>query len=158
MGLMLNYVPYQRVPILNMLSTEKKFLEIHSRTIHLNWLTGVRAENFQTFFLKASYDKTMSVDDSHLEFPISTRKVTFVEVHPMITHAMFALNWFTGFRGEIFQHFSIGSYVKTMSTHGGHLDFRSAQKTFRGPSNDHSCNVCFELVRWFQEKFFNIFP
>ena len=34
---------------------------------------------------------------------------------------MLALNWLTGFRGIFFKHFPIGSYVKTMSTDGGHL-------------------------------------
>ena len=40
------------------------------------------------------------------------------------------------------------------------LNFQSAQKHnfCRSQSNDHSCNVCFELLYWFQEKFFNIFP
>ena len=34
----------------------------------------------------------------------SAQKQTFVEVFPiaMTIHAMFALNWFTGFRGEFF--------------------------------------------------------
>ena len=45
----------------------------------------------------------MSADGGHLEFPIGTKKnITFVEVHPMNIHATFVLNWFTGFRGEIF--------------------------------------------------------
>ena len=44
----------------------------------------------------------MSADGGHLEFPIGTKNITFVEVHPMTIHAMFALNWFTGFREEIF--------------------------------------------------------
>ena len=44
----------------------------------------------------------MLADGGHLEFPIGTKNKTFVEVHPMNIHAMFALNWFTGFRGEIF--------------------------------------------------------
>ena len=65
----------------------------------------------------------MSADGGHLEFPIGTKNITFVEVHPMNIHAMFALNWFTGFRGEIFKHFPIGSHVKTMSADGGHLEF-----------------------------------
>ena len=66
------------------------FVEIHSRTIHamfaLNWLTGARAENFHTFFLIASNDKTMSADGGHLNFPIGTKNITFVEVHPMTIH------------------------------------------------------------------------
>ena len=44
----------------------------------------------------------MPADGGHLEFPIGTKNITFVEVHPMNIHAMFALNWLTGFRGEIF--------------------------------------------------------
>jgi hypothetical protein len=37
---------------------------------------------------------------------------------------MFALNWLTDFRGEDFLNiFSIGSYVKTKSSYGGHLEF-----------------------------------
>ena len=68
----------------------------------LNCLTGAKAENF----LIASYDKTMSADGGHLESPISTKNITFVEVHPMTIHAMFALNWYTGFREDIFKTFS----------------------------------------------------
>ena len=37
-----------------------------------------------------------------LNFQSAPKKKTFVEVRPMIIHAMSALNWFTGFRGEIF--------------------------------------------------------
>ena len=48
------------------------------------------------------YRNKLSALGSHLEFPIGTKNITFVEVHPMNIHAMFALNWFTGFRGEIF--------------------------------------------------------
>ena len=44
----------------------------------------------------------MSADGGHREFPIRTKNITFVEVHPMNIRAMLALNWFTGFRGEIF--------------------------------------------------------
>ena len=65
----------------------------------------------------------MSADGGHLEFPIGTKNITFIEVHPMIIHAMFALNRLTGFREEISKHLSIGSHVKTMSADGGHLEF-----------------------------------
>ena len=46
--------------------------------------------------------KTMSADGGHLEYPIGKKNITFVEVHSRTIHAMFALNWFTGFRGENF--------------------------------------------------------
>ena len=71
----------------------------------------------------------MSAHGGHLEFPIITKNITFVEVYPMIIHAKFALNWFTGFRGEIFQLFPIRSYVKTMPADGGHLEFLIGIKT-----------------------------
>ena len=97
--------------MLNIRSAQKtNFVEVHSRTIHsmfaLNWFTGARAENFHTFFPIRSYVKTMSADSGHLEFPIGTKNITFVEVHPMTIYTMFALNWFTGFREEIFKTFS----------------------------------------------------
>ena len=66
----------------------------------LNWLTGFREEILSHFPI-GSYVKILSADGCHLEFPISTKNKTVVEVHPMIIHAMFPLNWFTGFRGEI---------------------------------------------------------
>ena len=72
----------------------------------LNWFTGARAENFHKFFPIWSYVKTMSADSHHLEFPMGTKNKTFVEVHPMTIYTMFALNWFTGFREEIFKTFS----------------------------------------------------
>ena len=71
----------------------------------LNGFTGSE-EKFFNIFPIGSYVKTMSAHGGHLEFPISTKNITFVEVHPMIIHAMFAVNWFTGFRGEIFSTFS----------------------------------------------------
>ena len=41
-------------------------------------------------------------------------------------YAMIALNWLTGFRGQIVLNiFPIGSYVKTMSADGGHFEPRS---------------------------------
>ena len=49
---------------------------------------------------------------------------------------MFALNWLTGFRGNFFKHFSIGSYVKTKSNDGGHLEF-PISKRFISLVQDH---------------------
>ena len=46
--------------------------------------------------------------------------------HLRTIHAMFALNWLTGFRGKKHLNiFPIGSHVKTMSADGGHLGWRS---------------------------------
>ena len=44
----------------------------------------------------------MSADGGHLEYPISKKNITFAVVHTWTIHAMFAFNWFTGFRGENF--------------------------------------------------------
>jgi hypothetical protein len=54
--------------------------------------------------------------------------------------------------------FPIGSYVKTMSTDGGHLGWRFGSLDII-LKVDHSCHVCFKLAYWFQRKcFLNIFP
>ena len=49
--------------------------------------------------------------------------------HLRTIHAMFALNWLTGFREKkILNIFPIGSNVKTMSADGGHLGWRSGSQ------------------------------
>ena len=64
----------------------------------------------------------MAADGGHLGSLDTILKVD----HLRIIHAMFALNWLTGFRGNFFLNiFPIGSYVKTMSADGGHLGWRS---------------------------------
>ena len=72
----------------------------------------------------------MTANGGHFVFPIGTKNINFEEVHPMMIHTMFALNYFTGFRGELFKHFPRGSYVKTMTANGGHLEFRNSTKTY----------------------------
>ena len=64
-----------------------------------------------------------------LNFRSAQKNITFVEVHPMTIHAMFALNWFTGFREEILKHFPIGSHVKLCPLMVAILNFQSAKKT-----------------------------
>ena len=73
------------------------------------------------------------------------------------------LYWLTGFRGEDFKtFFPIGSYVKTMSTEGGHLGWRSGSpETILKIDHlrKHPCHVCFKLAYWFQRRrFLSIFP
>ena len=124
-----SWIFFPKGPMLNIRSAQKtNFVEVHSRTIHsmfaLNWFTGARAENFQTFFPIRSYVKTMSADSGHLEFPIGKKNITFVEVHPMTIY-MQCLLW-TGLlvsEKKFLKHFPIGSHVKTMSADGGHLEF-----------------------------------
>jgi hypothetical protein len=54
---------------------------------------------------------------------------------------------------KIFLYFPIWSCVNTMICGGSHLGFRISikkPKLFRGPSNDHSWAVWFQLSKWFQ--------
>ena len=60
----------------------------------LLWIGSlVSEENFLKHFPIGSYVKSMSADGGHLEFPIGTKNITFVEVHPMIIHATNQFNW-----------------------------------------------------------------
>ena len=64
----------------------------------------------------------MPTDGGHLEFPIDTKNISFVEFHPMSIHAMFA--WIGLLVSEeSFLTFYVGSHVKTTSADGGHLKF-----------------------------------
>ena len=64
----------------------------------LNGFTGIIAENF---------DKNLCLLMEILNFRLAQKNpITFVEVHPKTIHAMFALNWLTGFRGEFLLTFS----------------------------------------------------
>ena len=66
----------------------------------------------------------MSAEGGHLGWR-SGLPDTILKIDNLRTiHAMFALNWLTGFRGKKnLNIFSIGSYVKTKLSHGGHLEF-----------------------------------
>ena len=67
----------------------------------------------------------MSADGGHLGWRSGSPDTILKVDHLRTIHAMFALNWPTGFRGKkIVNIFPIGSYVKTMSTDGGHLGWR----------------------------------
>ena len=71
-------------------------------TCLLYWLNGFRGEDFKTFFPIGSYVKTMSAEGGHLGWR-SGSPDTFLKIdHLRTIHAMFALNWLTGFRGEDF--------------------------------------------------------
>jgi hypothetical protein len=75
----------------------------HLRTIHamfaLNWLTG-----FRRIFLNispiGSYVKTVSADSGHLGCRLGSQDIILKVYHLRTIHAMFALNWLTGFRGK----------------------------------------------------------
>ena len=60
------------------------------------------------------YVKTMSAEGSHLGWRSGSVDTILKIDHLRTIHAIFALTWLTGFRGEDFKtFFPIGSYVKT---------------------------------------------
>ena len=67
----------------------------------------------------------MSADSGHLGWRFRSLDIILKVDHLRTIHAMFTLNWLTGFRGTNFLNiFPIGSYVKTMSADSGHLGWR----------------------------------
>ena len=65
----------------------------------------------------------MSADGGHLGWRSRSQDIILKVNNLRTIHAMLALNLLTGFRGEDLNIFSIGSYVKTKSSHGSHLEF-----------------------------------
>jgi hypothetical protein len=70
----------------------------------------------------------MSADGGHLGWRSGSLDIILKVDHLRTIHAMFALNWLTGFRGKNLNIFPLGSYVKTMSADGGHLGWRSGSQ------------------------------
>ena len=58
-----------------------------------------------------------------LNFRLTQKKHIFCRVPSNVHSCNVCLDWFTGFRGEFFLTFYVGSHVKTMSADGGHLKF-----------------------------------
>ena len=69
-------------------------------TCLLYWLTGFRGEDFKPFFPIGPYVKTMSAEGGHLGWRSGTTDTILKIDHLRTIHAMFALNWLTGFRGN----------------------------------------------------------
>ena len=59
-------------------------------------------KNFKTFFPIGSYAKCMSAEGGHLGWRSGSPDTILKIDHLRTIHAMFALNWLTGFRGEDF--------------------------------------------------------
>ena len=80
----------------------------------------------------------MSADGGHLGWRFGSLDIILKVDHLRTIHAMFALNWLTGFRGEDFKHFFHRAllYVKIKSRHGGHLEF-PISKRFTSLVQDH---------------------
>jgi hypothetical protein len=56
----------------------------------------------------------MSAEGGHLGWRFGSLDIILKVDHLRTIHAMFVLNWLTGFRGNYFlNNFPIGSYVKT---------------------------------------------
>ena len=71
----------------------------------------------------------MSAEGGHLGWRSGSLDTILKIDHLRTIHAMFALNWITGFREEDFLNiFPIGSYVKTMFADGCHLGWRSGSQ------------------------------
>ena len=97
-----------------------------------------------------SYVKTMSCSGSHLGITINIKNTKFVKDLPMID-AQFRFNQCNSLRRIYFCIFPIWSCVNTMTCGGSHLGFPIGIKN-RGPSNDHSWAVWFQLSKWFQRR------
>jgi hypothetical protein len=79
---------------------------------------------FLNIFPIGSYVKTMSADGGHLGWRSGSLDIIFESWPPKdhSCHVCFKLKyWFQ--RRRLLNIFSIGSYVKTKSSHGGHLEF-----------------------------------
>ena len=107
-----------------------------------------------TKFPMQSYIKTMSADAGHLELRFGSGNIILKVHHPRTIHANACFkssNWFQRKKLDIFP---TGSYVKTMSADGDHLEYGIGTKKIV----DYPCNVCFKLVNWCQSrKFSHIF-
>jgi hypothetical protein len=60
---------------------------------------------FLNIFPIGSYVKTMSADGGHLGWRFGSLDIILKVDHLRTIHAMFALNWLTGFRGKFFKTF-----------------------------------------------------
>ena len=107
----------------------------------------------------------MSAEVGHLGWRSGSPATILKIDHLRTIHAMFALNWLTGFRGELtywFQRrrflniFPIGSYAKTMSADGGHLGPRSGSlNTILVVDHLRTINNMFAiLANWFERRRF----
>ena len=61
---------------------------------------------FLNIFPIGFYVKTMSTDDGHLGWRSGSLEIILKVDHLRTIHAMFALNWLTGFKENFFKHFS----------------------------------------------------
>jgi hypothetical protein len=102
------------------------------------------------------YAKTISAHDSHLGWRSWSPDTILKVYYPTTIHAMFALNWLIGFRGEDFKQFSHRSYVKIMSADGGHFGPRlGSLNTTLAVDHIRTIDDMFAILAdWFQRRRF----
>jgi hypothetical protein len=61
-----------------------------------------KRRRFVNIFPRGSYVKTMSADGGHFGWGFGSLDIILKVDHLRTIHAMFALNWLTGFRGNVF--------------------------------------------------------
>ena len=149
----------------------------------LNLFTGSEEKNFSTFFPPGSYVKTMSTDGGHVGWRSGPANIILKVHYPRTIHARFAVNLLTSFRGEkyIFVEvhpcnacfksvywfrgekflniFPPGSYVKTVSADGGHLEFSIATKNIifvEVHPITTQCNKSIQLAQCFLTRTLNV--
>jgi hypothetical protein len=67
------------------------------------WMVlGFQRRRFLNIFPRGSYVKTMSTDGGHLGWRFGSLDIILKVDYLRTIHAMFALNWLTGFRGIFF--------------------------------------------------------
>ena len=112
-----------------------------------NCRSGFREEGFWNMFPIGSNVKLSPAVAPILNF-ISEKNLKFVEHHPMNTHVQFGFNHICSFWEEGIWTFSHRVQCKSMYCGGGHLGLPigiKKQKLCRGPPNDHSWAVWFQL-------------
>ena len=115
---------------------------------HNQWLSRACIVHLVIKKTNLSYVKTMSCSGSHLGITINIKNTKFVKDLPMID-AQFRFNQCNSFREEyisVFSHYDLWWQPSWIS------DRHKKQKLCRGPSNDHSWAVWFQLSKWFQRR------
>jgi hypothetical protein len=72
----------------------------HSCHVCFKLADWFQRRRFLSIFPIGSYVKTMSADGSHLGWRSGSLDIILKAEHLRAIHAMFALNWLTGFRGK----------------------------------------------------------
>ena len=98
----------------------------------------------------------MSAHGSHFGPRLGSLNTILEVDYSRTIHAMFALDWLTGFRGEDLNNFPIGSYVKTISADGNHFEPRSGSlNTILEVDHLRTIDDMFAILAyWFQRRRF----